>query len=79
MANAATLYVTPGCPQCMVTEIALEKNGVEYDVVDLSTNAEALERVKAMGYMQAPVIETDDDHWSGFQPDKIAALAKAGV
>jgi glutaredoxin-like protein NrdH len=63
----------------MVTEIALEKNGVQYDVVDLATNAEALERVKAMGYMQAPVIETDDDHWSGFQPDKIAALANAGV
>jgi glutaredoxin-like protein NrdH len=78
MSNA-TLYTTPGCPQCMVTEIALEKNGVQYDVVDLSTNPEALERVKAMGYMQAPVIETDDDHWSGFQPDKIAALAKAGV
>jgi glutaredoxin-like protein NrdH len=78
MSNA-TLYTTPGCPQCMVTEIALEKNGVQYDVVDLATNAEALERVKAMGYMQAPVIETDDDHWSGFQPDKIAALANAGV
>jgi glutaredoxin-like protein NrdH len=75
----ATLYTSPGCSQCMVTELALKKNDIEYDVVDLATNPEAVERVKAMGHMQAPVIETDDDHWSGFQPDKIAALAKAGV
>lgn len=63
----------------MVTELALKKHDIEYDVVDLATNPEALERVKAMGHLQAPVVETDDDHWSGFQPDKIAALAKAGV
>ena len=39
-----TLYIAPGCPQCMVTEMALEKNGIEYDVVDLATNPEAVER-----------------------------------
>ena len=31
-----------------------------------------------MGYMQAPVVVTDNDHWSGFRPDKIATLAAAG-
>ena len=25
--------------------------------------------------MQAPVVVTDDDHWSGFRPDKIATLS----
>ncbi len=73
MANTA-LYTSPGCQQCRVTELALKERGIEYDVVDLSTNAEALERVQAMGYLQAPVVETDDDHWSGFQPDKINAI-----
>jgi glutaredoxin-like protein NrdH len=30
---------------------------------------------RALGYLQAPVVVTDDDHWSGFRPDKIATLA----
>ena len=35
----------------------------------------ALEQVKALGYLQAPVVITDEDHWSGFRPDKIDELA----
>jgi glutaredoxin-like protein NrdH len=27
-----------------------------------------------MGYMQAPVVVTENDHWSGFRPDKIGTL-----
>ena len=34
-----------------------------------------LEKVKELGYLQAPVVVTDDEHWSGFRPDKIDALA----
>jgi len=26
-------------------------------------------------YLQAPVVVTDEDHWSGFRPDKIDELA----
>ena len=35
----------------------------------------ALEQVKALGYLQAPVVIADEDHWSGFRPDKIDELA----
>jgi protein involved in ribonucleotide reduction len=31
--------------------------------------------VKSLGYLQAPVVVTDEDHWSGFRPDKIDELA----
>jgi glutaredoxin-like protein NrdH len=31
--------------------------------------------VKELGYLQAPVVITDEDHWSGFRPDKISELA----
>ena len=37
--------------------------------------AAALEKVKALGYLQAPVVITDEDHWAGFRPDKIDELA----
>ena len=74
MSKRVTVYTKPACVQCQATHRALDSKGVEYEVVDLSTDASALERVKDLGYLQAPVVITDDDHWSGFRPDKIAAL-----
>jgi glutaredoxin-like protein NrdH len=35
--------------------------------------------LKALGYMQAPVVVTDQDHWSGFRPDKIEELAQSAA
>ncbi|GAB3844948.1 glutaredoxin-like protein NrdH [Nesterenkonia populi] len=72
---SVTVYTKPACVQCNATYRALDKNGVVYQTVDISQDAEALERVRALGYMQAPVVITDADHWSGFRPDKISELA----
>ncbi|MBW4095534.1 MAG: glutaredoxin-like protein NrdH [Acidobacteria bacterium] len=74
-----TVYTKPACVQCNATYRALDKNGIEYQSVDVSTDPEALERLKALGYMQAPVVVTDADHWSGFRPDKIAELATSAA
>ncbi|WP_043498579.1 glutaredoxin-like protein NrdH [Georgenia sp. SUBG003] len=70
-----TVYSKPSCVQCDATYRALNKQGLEYEVVDITADAEALESVKALGYQQAPVVFADGDHWSGFRPDKIKALA----
>ncbi len=45
--------------------------GIEYTVVDLTTNPAALEYVMdELGYSAAPVVvASDQDHWSGFRPD----------
>jgi glutaredoxin-like protein NrdH len=72
---AITVYTKPSCVQCTATYRALDSKGIEYEVLDLSQDAGALEQVKALGYLQAPVVITDEDHWSGFRPDKIDALA----
>jgi len=72
---AITVYTKPSCVQCNATYRALDAKGIEYQVTDLSQDADALEQVKALGYMQAPVVVTDEDHWSGFRPDKIDELA----
>jgi glutaredoxin-like protein NrdH len=72
---SVTIYTKPACVQCNATYRALDKNGVTYKTVDISQDSEALERVRALGYMQAPVVITDSDHWSGFRPDKISELA----
>ena len=73
---AITVYTKPSCVQCTATYRALDNKGLEYEILDLSVDETALEAVKALGYLQAPVVITDEDHWSGFRPDKINELAQ---
>ncbi|MGP5056963.1 glutaredoxin-like protein NrdH [Brachybacterium paraconglomeratum] len=70
-----TVYTKPHCVQCDATKRALNKSGIAYDLVDLTEDELALERVKALGYAQAPVVVTSEDHWSGYRPDKLKELA----
>ena len=70
-----TVYSKPSCVQCNATYRALDSKGVDYRVVDMTQDGAALEKAKSLGYSQAPVVITADDHWSGFRPDKIALLA----
>ena len=72
---AITVYTKPSCVQCTATYRALDSKGIEYQVLDLTEDPSALEQVKSLGYLQAPVVITDEDHWSGFRPDKIDELA----
>lgn len=72
-----TVYTKPACVQCNATYRALDKAGVAYDVIDISENPEARDYVMALGYLQAPVVVAGEDHWSGFRPDRIKALADA--
>ncbi|WP_378147823.1 glutaredoxin-like protein NrdH [Cnuibacter sp. UC19_7] len=73
---AITVYTKPSCVQCNATYRALENKGLEYEIFDLSVDEKALETVKELGYLQAPVVITDTDSWSGFRPDKIEELAR---
>jgi len=76
---AITVYSKPMCVQCDATKRALDKAALPYDTVDIAEDPEALARVKALGYVQAPVVVTDGDHWSGFRPDKIKEIAARPV
>ncbi len=72
-----TVYSKPACVQCTATQKALDKQGLTYEEVDITLDPEARDYVMALGYLQAPVVVADDDHWSGFRPDRIKALAGA--
>ncbi|MTI15802.1 glutaredoxin-like protein NrdH [Rhodobacteraceae bacterium RKSG542] len=69
-----TVYSKPSCVQCNATYRALEKIGVDFNIVDLSEDDAAFNHVQSLGYKQVPVVEARGDHWAGFRPDKIAAL-----
>ena len=70
-----TVYTKPACVQCNATKKALDRAGLEYDLVDISADDEARDYVMALGYVQAPVVEANGEHWSGFRPDRIKGLA----
>ncbi len=66
-----TVFTRPGCGPCRATRSALDKQGLDYDVVDISVDDEARDYVMALGYLQAPVVVAGDEHWSGFRPERI--------
>ncbi|MCG7579691.1 MULTISPECIES: glutaredoxin-like protein NrdH [Mycolicibacterium] len=72
---SVTVYTKPACVQCNATYKALDKQGIAYDVVDISLDDEARDYVMALGHLQAPVVVAGGEHWSGFRPDRIKALA----
>ncbi|GAA5177882.1 glutaredoxin-like protein NrdH [Modicisalibacter zincidurans] len=69
------IYSKPDCMQCHATYRALDKQGLDYTVVDLTQDREAIETVESLGYRQLPVVVAAGEHWSGFRPEKIRSLA----
>ena len=74
-----TVYTKPACVQCTATKKALDKAGVDYEMVDISLDDEARDYVMALGHLQAPVVVAGESHWSGFRPDRIKALNAAAA
>lgn len=70
-----TLYTLPSCVQCDSTKKVLQRNEIPYNEIDLSVDDSAMEMVKSLGYASAPVVVAGDEHWSGFRPDRLSALA----
>ena len=70
-----TVYSKPACGQCLATTRTLDKNGIEYQYIDMSQNPDAHAYVKSLGYLQAPVVVAGENHWSGFRPDLLDGLA----
>ena len=74
-----TVYTKPACVQCNATYKALDNAGLDYEIIDITEVPEARDYVMALGYLQAPVVVVDGDHWSGYRPDRIKALASTAL
>ncbi len=65
----------PGCQPCKAVERKLNQYGIPYIIHDISTDENARERVKALGYTQTPVVlASDGTSFSGLHLGKIRAL-----
>lgn len=76
------IYSLPNCAKCRSTKTAIAGRGLvegedwaEHDL-SLPENESARQWVmEDLGYKEAPIVVVDDDnHWSGFRPDRILTL-----
>lgn len=75
-----TVWTKPDCTQCTGTFKFFETQGISkvaLTVKDLThpDNAAQLQNFKERGLMQAPIVQTPQETWSGFNPDKIKTAA----
>lgn len=70
-----TVFSKPNCSQCIATETFLKQKGLEFEKIDITKDETAMNHVTELGYKQLPVVEvSNENHWSGFRPDKISSL-----
>lgn len=72
------LFTQPACKPCRDTKDLLDDLGIEYETIDVATNDAARDfLVETLGVKQTPVVLLDDaTFWSGFDKDRIKALAQ---
>ena len=69
------LFTQPGCQPCKAVERKLVQYSIPYIVHDISTDENARERVRALGYTQTPVVlAPDGTSFSGLHLGKIRSL-----
>mgnify|MGYP000562218586 CR=1 FL=1 len=72
--NQVTIYTKSDCIQCKMTKQALTRAGITFKEIDILKDISMLHKLKKEGLIQLPYVVTTDQHWNGFQPDKIKAL-----
>jgi glutaredoxin-like protein NrdH len=72
---AVTVFTKANCVQCEATKRHLDKIGVAYELVDITNDIAALDRLISLGYRSAPVVLADNDSWAGYMPEKLDGLA----
>lgn len=72
-----TVYSKNDCVQCKMTKRFLDQHQVPFKEINLDEQPEFIEHVKKLGFSAAPVIETETENFSGFQPGKLKNLISA--
>ena len=70
-----TIYSKNNCVQCKMTKRFLDTTQVEYREINLDEQPEYIDHVKNLGFNAAPVVQTQTEAFSGFQPAKLKKLS----
>ena len=74
MKKKIKVYTKEKCIQCKMTKKLMNRLGVDYTEINIDEDKEALDYLKEKGVKSAPYIETENESWTGFQPDKIKQI-----
>lgn len=69
-----TVYSQANCQPCKATIRKLDELGIEYVVIDITSDQEAHDYVVSLGFKQTPVVVVGDQSWAGYVPSKIQKL-----
>lgn len=69
-----TVYSKPNCVQCTAVKRWLTQHSIPFEVLDVSEDAAARDKIAQLGYRQVPVVMHGEGHWYGNVPAKLEAL-----
>lgn len=69
------VYSMPDCEPCKATKKWLARNGIPFEERDVSASEAHLAALQTLGYRSVPVVVAGDQHWQGFDPSRLRALA----
>lgn len=70
--QAVAVYTKNDCQPCIRTKKELTLRGVTFTEVNVEEDALALEYIKSLGHLGAPVVVLSDGaNWSGMRPDML--------
>lgn len=77
MEKNITVYGKPNCSQCDLTKGYLKVQGIQFNYIDVTVDAAALNLIQERGYQQLPVVSIDDFDvaWSGHCIPALVRLA----
>ncbi len=71
-----TVYTKHNCPKCDMTKEMLNDESIEFDVINVEEDENALSYIKdELGFMSMPVVvKKGEEPFSDFRPDKLLKL-----
>jgi glutaredoxin-like protein NrdH len=66
-----TLYTIPACSATALVRNHLDRNFIDYTIIDISRDRAAYAFIREQGFTESPIIDTGDQMWSGYQPAKM--------
>jgi len=73
--NEIVVYTRNGCQSCEATKRLLKKLDVDFTEVNVEEDQESAQWLVDEGWRSLPVVSTENEWWSGFQPKKLQELA----
>lgn len=74
--TTVVVYTKPDCQPCRLTKRHLDRLDIPYETRDVTADPDAYQAVVDLGYQGVPVVVTPaGEHWHGYRPDEIKALA----